>query len=112
MPQVRVALIDTSQYTIIPNQNRPPPQKSESLLGRRVCLETENKFSLVYVGDHDPYSEETQLLESYIVPNVGTQNCISFSYFSPISNKTIVPFKKATTLISRRYANVERVKEA
>jgi diphthamide biosynthesis protein 2 len=91
------------------------PDDLVEVLGRKVfssSLKGGSPFTCVYVGDFDPYGEETQLLQSYVVPNLGVSQCSEISFFSPLAGSQITPFKKANSLITKRYANVEKVKEA
>lgn len=116
---IRVAVIDQENYEIIPKVEQSQLVGSQDecvlVLGRKVFsskLKAGSSFSCVYVGDFDPYGDDTQLLQSYVVPNLGVGQCSEISYFSPLADSQITAFKKGTALITKRYANVEKVKEA
>lgn len=66
---------------------------------------------MVYLGDYDPYSDEESHFTRFVVPNLGTQLFERVWTFNPQS-LSLDQFKGSNKIIMKRYANIERVKEA
>ena len=74
----------------------------------------------MYIGEYDEYGTEDgssdspsqSRLEKFISANLGVGEFEKIMYYSPISNPSLTEFKKTQKILMKRYANVERVKDA